>query len=147
MLKKLFSEFEWHPWRFKVSPRGVFRDEATLGLAVGFVEKSLHFQSLDEYNFSSSTSFLLLLLLLFYPLPSCSSWHRVTRAQLRELGVEQMFKVNGGLATVLHRHYPDHPWDSSLLLPLSAPTTAKRNSTTIGKRSDRDRNKEGSAVV
>jgi len=77
ILKELFPEFKFEPWRFSVTPRSILKDKAVFSDVVGFVERRLKMDHPAE------------------------QWQRVNDATLKELGVFQFFKVRGGRLAAL----------------------------------------------
>jgi len=78
LLKAVYREHDWLPWKFSSTPRGLWSDEEVLRRVVRYVEDSLKFKSKED-------------------------WHRISKDQLRALGVENFFVKNGGVAKALEK--------------------------------------------
>ena len=82
LLRKVYPEYEFLPWRFLVTPRNIWKDLGVLKMAVQFLEKALKMNSRSD-------------------------WHRVSVNELKSYGLSQLFIQAGGVAEVLKKVYPD----------------------------------------
>jgi len=76
LLRAVFPEYDWLPWRFKYTPARSYEDPVVMKKAIAFVERELKLREVSE-------------------------WHRVTLPKLRALGVDNLFLHNGGVVAAL----------------------------------------------
>jgi len=81
LLKNAYPEYEWLPWKFSRLPLRSFKDPDVQEKVVRFVEEKLKIKSTED-------------------------WHRVTMAQLNEIGLGHFFRKEG-VSHVLKKFYPD----------------------------------------
>lgn len=86
MLKEVYPEHDWLPWKFKKVPRFIGGDMDILRKAVSFVEAERQLSKPQD-------------------------WYSVTQDQLKELGVFGVFTENGGLFQCLKLIRPDFNWE------------------------------------
>ena len=94
MLRTVYSDHDWLPWKFTTLPRSALKDSSALEKALSFVE--------NELKFASPTD-----------------WYRVTEDQLRELGVWNLIGQTGGLHSALVTFRGDREWDKTQILRAS----------------------------
>jgi len=86
LLCAVYPEYEWLPWEFEVPlPRALWKDPRVLKKAVKFAESELRISEPED-------------------------WGRVKIADLRELGLDDVFKNQQSIATVLRHVYKDEGW-------------------------------------
>ena len=88
MLKAVYPDYNWMPWRFKVSPKGVSKDPNVLAMALDFAQKELE-------------------------ISDSSDWYRISMNQLKDIGIEEIIKQNGGLFFSLTTARPTVNWEQS----------------------------------
>lgn len=86
LLRAVFPEHEWLPWRFPVLPKLIWKEETVVEKAVRFVENELHLRGGND-------------------------WKRVRTSELEDLHVFRLFEANGGVSAVIRRYYPDVQWE------------------------------------
>jgi len=85
MLKKVYPQYKWLPWKFKALPKITYRDQAVVREALEYIEAKCEITKPED-------------------------WYRISRAQLLELGVESIISQNGGLYEVLKVSRPNFAW-------------------------------------
>ena len=95
LMQSVFPEFDFLPWKFKVTPRSSVNDLETLQKVFRCVENSLKFKSKED-------------------------WYRVSNAQLLELGVLQFFNRRGGVKEAVRLIHPEVAWDDKFFEKRSA---------------------------
>jgi len=92
-VKAAFPEFEWENKRFAKDM--TINEESVLKIACKHVEKTFKLQNPED-------------------------WHRITVAQLNEIGVYPIFRANNGIKAVLKTVYPNFNWDDKSMKNRSA---------------------------
>jgi len=82
-LKAVYPDMAWEPWRFKRLPSQFLADPNALDVIFKYVSTALNLHTLEQ-------------------------WHRISRGQLKELGVGQYFEKTGGLKVALDKLFPEH---------------------------------------
>jgi len=90
-LTSAYPEFDWLPWKFMNSPRYIWNDLGVMKKALRYVETQLRFSNSQD-------------------------WYRVTKEQLKDLEVEQLFIRNGGLSETLKKFYPELQFEEKYML-------------------------------
>lgn len=85
MLKAVYPEHDWVPWKFKTLPQHVGLDPDVLAQAITFVETEKKVLRPQD-------------------------WYSISNRQLRELGVLSIIDTNGGLFESLKLSRPHFPW-------------------------------------
>lgn len=96
LLKAVFPEYDWLPWRFSNTPRKTLASEEILNKAILFTEDSLNIKTPTD-------------------------WYRISEAELNELGVGRFLLRDGKLVEALKRRYPGSTWDAKFLLAKQSP--------------------------
>jgi len=91
LLKEVFPEVEWLPWKFTVLPRSAVKDPDVLLRAVKFVERELKINSRND-------------------------WQRVSNSVVQELGLGRLFYRHGGIQSVVEKVYPTPGAESSPII-------------------------------
>lgn len=94
-----FPQHNWHPWRFRISP-------------IGWWEKiAVKYHNNDPLALQLITTYIQELGEKF-KIKNLSDWYRVGESRLgwKRKHLEPL----GGLARVLEKVYPDHPWQAHL---------------------------------
>jgi len=81
MLKAVFPELEWLPWKFSTMPRRIWEDKEAMHSALKLIKTTFSIKSDEE-------------------------WRRLSPAQLQQLGLAQVVAKAGGLPALLEK-YPD----------------------------------------
>jgi len=79
LMKTVFPEYDWLPWRFPVTPKLSWNDDAILRKAVDYVEQQLKIEGGGD------------------------EWKRVSAAKLNDLGLLNLFHKSGGIDAVLEK--------------------------------------------
>jgi len=103
-LQSLYPEQPWQIWKFEKVPQGFWTDFANI--------KS-YFQWLAEE----------------LQMVQMSGWYDVTLEQVFSLKGSRVLAISGGLASLLLRLFPNHPWDLQRLCSLPC----KSNSSSLSK--------------
>lgn len=77
MLKTVYSDHEWLPWKFRVLPKGVIGDEVVIKKALEHVETELKISCLED-------------------------WEKVSKADLARLGVRRLIPTIGRLLELVN---------------------------------------------
>jgi len=77
LLKFVFPDYDWQPWKFRITPHNSWQDPLVVKTMIQYLEKELAISTEEE-------------------------WRRVAVTRLHELGLADFFLKAGGLATVLH---------------------------------------------
>jgi hypothetical protein len=89
MLKTVYSEHLWDPWRFPKAQLGLTKNSSiSLKETVDHLAKELK-------------------------LTDPQKWYRLTKSQIKESGVDYIIQSHGGLYQVLKKVKPEIPWDES----------------------------------
>lgn len=86
MLRKVYPEHDWQPWKFKRLPAKIGKDQEAMEKAIAFVEKEKRIQKPED-------------------------WYRISLADLMEVGVLSLITQVGGLCEALRMCRPDFPWE------------------------------------
>lgn len=89
MLKKVYPEYKWLPWKFRSLPRSVVDDPQVLEDSLAYVEKEKKLEKLED-------------------------WYSVSQNDLKKLGVYSIISKYGRLPDVLRKFRPSIEWDESL---------------------------------
>jgi hypothetical protein len=84
MLKAVYPEHEWLPWKFTRVPRTLSKDPETLRLVLDFLEKKYNLENFED-------------------------WSRLSKEQLKEVGLLHIIDLNGGLMMILRQFRPSVP--------------------------------------
>jgi len=93
MLKALKPTHRWQPWKFTRIPKSWKPVEQAPGESIS--------RELREIAEDLATEF---------DVKQLSDWYRVSRGQIRLTKYRYLIQHLGGLANLLSRVYPDHPW-------------------------------------
>ena len=85
MLKSIYPEHKWIPWKFNRFPINAHLDEDVVAKALSFVEKERDIQSPED-------------------------WYGISENVLKEMGLLPLFSRLGGLYAVLKQHRPEVRW-------------------------------------
>jgi hypothetical protein len=85
MLKTIYPEHQWVPWRFAKLPTSVVRNPLFEKEALRYIEKERKLSKPED-------------------------WYRVTDESMKELGVFYLISKSGGLFEVLKKHRPEFRW-------------------------------------
>jgi hypothetical protein len=88
MLRNIYAEHRWVPWKFKFLPRHIDKDPSVLKEALEYIEAQRKINKEEE-------------------------WYRISKKELKELGVDTFIEQVGGLYEVLKKYRSDLPWDKS----------------------------------
>jgi hypothetical protein len=88
MVSTVYPEIRWLPWKFKRSPNSASFDKDLYLEAIEFVENELKLEKAED-------------------------WSRVSRQQLKELGIDLLASSRAKLAQSLELKYPS--FDKSIL--------------------------------
>ena len=91
MLSNVYPDYNWIPWNFDNLPRSIGLKLDVLNMALDFVDTSL---KIDKPEM----------------------WYRVSKSQLKSLGINQIIAINGGLHPSLVRARPNFAWEESLFI-------------------------------
>ena len=91
MLSNIYPEYNWVPWRFSHVPKGLRSDPQILSDAIDYIESHFSIKGSED-------------------------WYRISKGQLKSLGLGHLIETNGGLADVLEKAVPDANWDKSKFL-------------------------------
>lgn len=81
MVKTVYPEHEWLPWKFESMPKKYWADPDVVLSVLRYLKRA-------------------------FGLTSRGDWEKITRAQLKELGVLHVITQNGGLSVVLEKFLP-----------------------------------------
>lgn len=90
MLRTVYPEHEWLPWKFKMLPLGTERGPELARRILDYVEVELRFSE-------------------------PSDWYQVTKTDLRRLAVYNLISEMGGLHHLLVQNRKDFEWDPDRL--------------------------------
>jgi hypothetical protein len=85
MLKKVYPEYNWLPWKFKALPKITYRDPNVVKQALEYIEQKCNVTKPEH-------------------------WYRVSQSQLIDFGVSALISQNGGLYETLKSFRGDFPW-------------------------------------
>jgi len=86
MLRSVYPEHKWLPWKFKRLPRQIGRDDDAMKEALSYIEIERNIRSPED-------------------------WYRVSHRNLIDLGVAPMIHLGGGLFEVLRKYKADFKWE------------------------------------
>jgi hypothetical protein len=86
MLKSVYPEHDWVPWKFKVLPKNLDRYPEIIERALGFIEAETGIKRPED-------------------------WYELSTPTLRKLGVSAVITKLGGLFEILRKHRPAFPWE------------------------------------
>lgn len=90
LLRTVFPEYDFLPWRFKKVPKDLFDDQLTISKLKALLEKDLRIVTFED-------------------------WYRVTQSQLAEIGLANVFGGKG-MMNFLEKAYPEVKWKEEALL-------------------------------
>lgn len=120
MLRHVYPEYDWFPWRFRKLPKLVGKDPLVMERALKFVETSLNITGnpsprssipylRTDYNFLVPVTSRN----LFLKGDNMEMWYEVSVRDLKDRGVLALFTQAGGIPRALKQYRPQYPWDES----------------------------------
>lgn len=97
MLRSVYPQYQWVPWKFHQMPRQIFKDDGILQDALRHVEVELRVTEPED-------------------------WYRISLPQLEKLGVGYLFVQSGGLYAVLQKLRPEGNWKETHFLGVHTPS-------------------------
>lgn len=88
MLREVYPEHEWLPWKFKKVPSNIGRDPLVVRQTLKYIESEKK-------------------------LTQPQQWYDVSQTQLKQLGVLYLIQQMGGLYHVLKQSQGDFPWEET----------------------------------
>ena len=82
MLRNIYPNQKWLPWKFKYLPKKITRNDEVKRLAVEYLEVELKIENVDD-------------------------WRRISSAKLQDLGLNYIVNQNGGLWSLLKEVKPE----------------------------------------
>jgi hypothetical protein len=86
MLRAVYPEHKWLPWKFSRVPLGSLIDAEVIKLCLNFIESEFEIKSPGD-------------------------WYTVSLDDLKAIGVQRVFEKTGGLARALSLYRPEFNWE------------------------------------
>ena len=86
MLKTVYSDYNWEPWRFKKAPKNLYKDPMVMERILSEIERAFQIDSPEH-------------------------WYRVSHSQLSNIGFISFIRRHGSLYEVLKMYRPNVDWD------------------------------------
>jgi len=100
MLLSVYPTYKWLPWNFVHSPKGIRDDPKVADLVIETVENELNIGIPED-------------------------WYRVSKPQLREMGLANYIDKSGGVVTFLTRHRPQYQLSADKFRPSRSKSDSK----------------------
>jgi hypothetical protein len=101
LLRNIYPDYDWMPWRFATIPKGASDDPEVMSKALKFVEKELKMTQPED-------------------------WYRVSVSQLSQIGVHHLLAKNGSVFRNLKKFRPEYDWQENKFAGYAALAEWKR---------------------